>query len=86
MKSTVDRSIKELRGVWTLINDAGIEITGIYMPTEETDAGLELMGKYVLQIAHYHVPPVILDDLMQNEIACFEDVNQLIEFLAKTRK
>lgn len=81
-----DQSIKELRGAWVLINDAGIDITGIYMPTDDTDPGLELEGEYVLQIAHYHSPPYVLDDLNQNEIACFQTLDQLIGFVSSMEK
>src|SRR5665213_434102 len=48
------RMIEELKGV-------GIPITGVYMPCDEYDGGLEIDDTYVLQIAPYHDPQFVLD-------------------------
>jgi len=40
--------------------DMGVRITGIYMPSAITDGGLEISNKYVLQLAPYHTPHILL--------------------------
>jgi len=73
------RMIEELKGV-------GIPITGVYMPSEESDGGLEIDDTYVLQIAPYHDPQFVLDvvECPGEEIAMFSSIGELITFLVET--
>jgi len=70
------RMIDELSAV-------GIPITGVYMPSEEFDGGLEIDDTYVLQIAPYHDPQILLDkvELPGEEVASFTGLDQLVKYL-----
>ena len=61
----------------------GIPVTGVYMPSEETDGGVEIDGTYVLHIAPYHDPQFLLDVVESpgEEIASFSDIGELLSFL-----
>ena len=75
-KDCLRRMIGELSSV-------GIPITGVYMPTDEVDGGLEINRMYVLQIAPYHDPQFLLDkvELPGEEIASFTSLDTLIQFI-----
>lgn len=63
------------------LESAGVLITGVYMPTSDTDAGVEIDQKYILQIADYHTPNLILDTLDLQEVGEFDTTSSLISFL-----
>lgn len=65
------------------LTDVGIPVTGIYLPTADTDAGLEIEGKYILQIAPYEEPGLFLDKVSDpgEEIASFREITTLIQFI-----
>lgn len=75
-----------LKKIASELKEVGIPVTGYYMPSETTDGGLEIDRQYVLQVAHYHNPPLILDVIESpgNEIAAFTEVNDLIKFIMET--
>lgn len=68
------------------LNAAGIPITGVYMPSQDTDGGVEIDRQYVLQIAPYHDPMFLLDVVESpgEEIASFSNPQALIQFLMET--
>lgn len=85
MENIVGILIQEamLKKAYKELSDVGVPITGIYMPTEDTDAGLEINGKFVLHIAPYEEPGLFLDDIKHpgESIASFSTINTLIQFM-----
>lgn len=73
------RTIADLQAV-------GIPVTGVYMPGNESDGGIEIDNQYILQIAPYHDPQFLLDVVESpgEEIASFSTTGQLIQFLMET--
>lgn len=65
------------------LREVGIPVTGIYMPTDTTDAGIEIDGKYILHIAPYQEPGLYLDRVESpgEEIASFSSINTLIQYI-----
>lgn len=78
-KEVLKRTITDLQQV-------GVIVTGVFMPTGETDGGVEIDNQYVLQIAPYHNPPFVLDVVESpgEEIASFSNSGELIQFLMET--
>ncbi len=72
-----------LRRMIAELSAVNIPVTGVYMPSEETDGGLELDGLYVLQIAPYHEPQFILDkaNAPGEEVATFTGIGELITYM-----
>ena len=68
------------------LKEVGIPVTGVYLPTSDTDGGAEIDNRYVLQIAPYHDPMFLLDVVESpgEEIASFSNASQLIQFLMET--
>ena len=68
------------------LTSVNIPITGVYMPSQETDGGLEIDGQYVLQIAPYHDPIFVLDVVESpgEDIASFANPSELIKFIMET--
>ncbi len=67
------------------LQSVGVPITGYYPETVDSDPGLEINNKFVLQLATYHVPPILLDTVDEdgniNEVGSFHTVDALIKFL-----
>lgn len=65
------------------LREAGIPVTGIYLPTQDTDAGLEIDGKFVLHYAPYEEPGFFLDHIKEpgESITSFSSISSLIQFM-----
>lgn len=75
-----------LKKVISELEEVKIPVTGVYMPSEQYDGGVEIDGQYVLQIAPYHDPLFLLDVVESpgEEIASFSTTDGLIQFLMET--
>lgn len=65
---------------------SNIPVTGIYMPEDTIDGGIEIDFRYTLQIAPYHDPIFIVDfvEYPGEEIASFSTVPEMITFIMET--
>jgi hypothetical protein len=72
----VQQAAKELRSV-------GIPVTGLYLATKDTDPGLEINSRYVLQYSSYCNPRYHLDrvELPGEEIFESNSLNDVIAFI-----
>lgn len=72
-----------LKKMYDELRSAGIPITGIYLPTSMTDAGLEIDNKYILHIAPYQEPGIFLDEVQSigESIASFSSAKLVIQYI-----
>lgn len=79
----LDAQLVTLKKADSDLRSVGIPVTGIYMPTDETDAGIEIDGKYVLHIAPYQEPGLYLDRVESpgEDIASFSSIDTLIQYI-----
>lgn len=84
-RSDIEAQKRMLKLVINELSAADILITGIYMPSDENDAGIEISNKYVLQIAPYHSPHLIVDRIESpgKTLKTFSTTNELISWLIK---
>jgi hypothetical protein len=77
---------EHMRSIIKDLKKAEIVVSGMYIATAETDAGLEIDGKYVLQFAPYYTPKYLLDKVESpgEDFLSFSDINTLIEYLLES--
>jgi len=61
----------------------GVPLTGFYVATRETDPGIEIDSKYILQYCYYSSPLYFLDKVESpgEEIFACNDLNEVVQFL-----
>lgn len=74
--------VQYIKHIVNEFNKVGIPVSGMYMPSEDTDGGVEIDGKFILHYAPYHEPRLLLDRVESpgNEIASFETVDSAIKY------
>lgn len=76
---------KQLKLLLTHLKQKDILVSGVYSPSDQTDGGIEINNRYIVQLAPYHNPIFIIDEVAApgNEIASFNTVTDVVAFFSE---
>lgn len=71
--------------IYSMLYDIGAPITEVFPATENTEGGILIDNRYLVQLSKIHNPPILLDivadDGQISEAAEFGSIKNLIQYI-----